>query len=298
MANRRLRGIDHSNQAKLPSIMRKSTTSYSPVDTEDKDITLHFPTFQRCETNHPRRIKAPLSFPAVKKLNQYFCLAFDNELPPIPQIGKKSGISFKKVSGDQERKSNDKLDNKQMHGSLHRQEKEATTSTMSQKTPRNSIHLLQRRVNPGRMYQQNNDRISYEELLAFDQNIDQLHAFTERDVKWSNMKDFSGKVIDPKTTGNGDITLYVERFEEDVKKRNSVDHDRRLSLKKETKLRVQGRFYEALDLHFYHCYRNTHPERRMAICEEIERKIVIDDVTLTRFREHLSLEEILNTWVV
>ena len=36
----------------------------------------------------------------------------------------------------------------------------------------------------------------------------------------------------------------------------------------------------------------------MAICEEIDRKIVIDDVTLTRFREHLSLEEILNTWVV
>ena len=29
----------------------------------------------------------------------------------------------------------------------------------------------------------------------------------------------------------------------------------------------------------------------MAICEEIERKIVIDDVTLTRFREHLSLVE-------
>ena len=49
---------------------------------------------------------------------------------------------------------------------------------------------------------------------------------------------------------------------------------------------------------FISAKRNTHPERRMAICEEIERKIVIDDVTLTRFREHLSLEEILNTWVV
>ena len=36
----------------------------------------------------------------------------------------------------------------------------------------------------------------------------------------------------------------------------------------------------------------------MAIFEEIERKIVIDDLTLSRFREHLSLEEILNTWVV
>ena len=170
--------------------MRKSTTSYSPVDTADKDITLRFPTFQRCETNHSRRNKAPLSFPVGKKLNQYFCLAFDNELPPIPQIGKKSGISFKKVSGDQERKSNDKLDNKQMLRSLYRQEKEATASTRSQKAPRNSIHLLQRRVNPGRMYQQNNDRISYEELLAFDQNVDQLRAFTERDVKWSKYKGF------------------------------------------------------------------------------------------------------------
>lgn len=297
MANKRIRSIDHSNQAKLPSIIRKRTTAYSPVDTADKDITLHFPNFQRCEANHSRRNKAPPSFPARKKSNQYFCLAFDKELPPIPQIGKKSGISFKKVSGDQERKSNDKLD-KQMHSSLYRQEKEATASTRSQKAPRKAIHLLQRRVNPGRMYQQNNDRISYEELLAFDQNIDQLCALTDRDVKWSNMKDFSGKVIDPKTTGKGDITLYVERFEEDGNKRSSVDHDRRLSLRKETKVRVQGRFYEALDLHFYHCYRNTHPERRMAICEEIERKIVIDDVTLSCFREHLSLEEILNTWVV
>ena len=65
------------------------------------------------------------------------------------------------------------------------------------------------------MYQQNNDRISYEELLAFDQNIDQLRAFKERDVKWREIKDFTGKAIDPEKTGNGGITLYVERFEDD-----------------------------------------------------------------------------------
>ena len=123
-------------------------------------------------------------------------------------------------------------------------------------------------------------------------------AGTPMDVKWRKIKDFTGKVIDPEKTGNGDITLYLSRFEDDGKKRSSVDHDKRQSLKKETKVRVQGRFYEALDLHYYHSYRNTHPERRMAICEEIERKIVIDDVTLTRFREYLNLEEILNTWVV
>ena len=94
---------------------------------------------------------------------------------------------------------------------------------------------------------------------------------------------FIGKVSNPEKTWNGDITLYVERFEDDGKKRRSADRDKRLFLKKETKVRVQGRFYDALDFHFYHCYRKTHPERRMAICEEIERKIVINDVTLSRF---------------
>ena len=69
-------------------------------------------------------------------------------------------------------------------------------------------------------------------------------------------------------------------------------------MKKETKARVQGRFFEALDLHFYHFYRNTHPGRRMAICEEIERSIIVQDVALTCFREHLSLQEVMNTWIV
>ena len=107
--------------------------------------------------------------------------------------------------------------------------------------------------------------MSCEELLAMEQNIDHLLAFTERDVKWR------------------DIEFYWQGKR--PRKRRSDDHNKRLSLKTETKVRVQGRFYEALDFHFYHCYRNTHPERRMAICEEIERKIVIDDVTLSRFRK-------------
>ena len=112
MTNRRIRSIDHSNQAKLPSIIRKSTTSYSPVDTADKDITLHFPTFQRCETNHSRLNKAPPSFPAGKKSNQYFCLAFDNELPPVLQIDKTVEYHLRKLA-ETKKKSIDKL-NKQM----------------------------------------------------------------------------------------------------------------------------------------------------------------------------------------
>ena len=46
--------------------------------------------------------------PRGKNLSQYFCLTYDNEIPPIPQNGKKSEISFNKVSGKQDRKNNDK----------------------------------------------------------------------------------------------------------------------------------------------------------------------------------------------
>ena len=38
------------------------------------------------------------------------------------------------------------------------------------------------------MYQPSNYRMSYEELLAMEQNIDHLLAFTERDVKWRDIE--------------------------------------------------------------------------------------------------------------
>ena len=56
--------------------------------------------------------------PRGKNLTRYLCLAYDNKIPPIPQNGKKSEISFNKVSGNQDRKNNAK-----MHRSLYRQEK-------------------------------------------------------------------------------------------------------------------------------------------------------------------------------
>lgn len=73
-------------------------------------------------------------------------------------------------------------------------------------------------------------------------------------------------------------------------------HEKKKCPDKETDVRVRGRFHEALDHHFYHYYRHTHPERIMAICEEIERSIVVDDLTLTCFWEHLSLQDNMNTW--
>ena len=76
------------------------------------------PTFPNSNSTRNQVDEEPLCGSATCKslsiyylfINQYFCLAFDNELPPIPQIDKKCGISFNKVSGDQERKGIDKLD--------------------------------------------------------------------------------------------------------------------------------------------------------------------------------------------
>lgn len=56
----------------------------------------------------------------------------------------------------------------------------------------------------------------------------------------------------------------------------------KLYVLKETDVRVRGRFHEALDHHFFF-YRHNHPERRMAICEEIERSIVAEYLALAYF---------------
>ena len=36
----------------------------------------------------------------------------------------------------------------------------------------------------------------------------------------------------------------------------------------------------------------------MAVCEEIERTIVVDDLALTCFREHLTRQDDMNTWML
>jgi len=109
----------------------------------------------------------------------------------------------------------------------------------------------------------------------------------------------AGENIDPKKTGNTNITSYITTFEVQRKANGTkCPSTEKTGPDEKTDMRVRGRFYEALDHHFYHYYRNTHPERRMVICGEIERTIVVDDLALTCFREHLTLQDDLNTWML
>jgi len=57
---------------------------------------------------------------------------------------------------------------------------------------RRPVQLLRRRLKPCKAYQQGDGQIYYEELLSFEQSLDQLRTFTERD-KMIEMKILMGK---------------------------------------------------------------------------------------------------------
>ena len=179
----------------------------------------------------------------------------------------------------------------------------ADTAPVVQSVFRRPVHFLRRRIKPEIVYRHTN---GHEKLIVLDQNIDELSAFTGRE-KNVGLGYLSGTKFDANRAGNGDITSYMAVFE--VKnKSSSVQESKSASTrnipehkapsKQERESRVKTCFFEALDLHFYHYYRNTHPERRMAICEEIERTICVDNMTLSSVRDHLRFQESLDGWML
>ena len=155
---------------------------------------------------------------------------------------------------------------------------------------------LRRRFNASKLYQRDGQP-THQEILNIDQNMDKLHTFSARD-KQMELKDLNGRNVQSDKVFKDDITSYVAMFEAHEKSTLSACPEETNGSQEEAKKRIQGRFFEALDLHFYHYYRNTNPDRRMAICEEIERTIVVDNVALTWYREHLRLQEILDVWML
>ena len=77
---------------------------------------------------------------------------------------------------------------------------------------RRPVQLLRRRLKLYQVYQHGDSQMSYDELLSFEQNLDQLRTFTERG-KMMVLRDFNGENLDLKKTGNTDITSYIAMFE-------------------------------------------------------------------------------------
>ena len=303
MANLRRPNGAFSDQAKLPPIRGRLNNTQSSM-------------FQKCgEGNFPSRCPR---LPRIKRRSltenkrqvvsreseesPIRCLTIEENPEPFRRVVKKCGRSYRRTDQFEEMKTQE---SERISSEIHVKKDTKFESSYSPKKEmafpitenafRRPMHLLRRKLNAENLYRHNNGQMSHEELLEFDQNMDQLPTFTHRDTKWMELKDFNGKKIDPSKTGERDITSYIEIFELESRKKSCLDEPPFI---KEATQRVHGRYFKALDLHFYHYYRKTHPGRRMAICEEIERSIIVDDVALACFREHLSLQEIVNTWIM
>ena len=234
-----------------------------------------------------------------------------NPCPDRKDIRKLSGDSRRKTVGNREGADLAQRGKGQLNctsQNIYSLKKDFTeTAPIIQSLFRRPIHLLRRRINPSeRVCRHTSGPISHEEVLVFDQNINQLSAFEEKEEN-VGMSDLNGTKFDANGAENGDITPFVAVLEvknksRSVQESNSASKknmpESKTPSKKERESRVKTCFFEALDLHFYHHYRNTHPKRRMAICEEIERTICMDYMALSSVRDYLRLEEILDGWML
>lgn len=234
-----------------------------------------------------------------------------NPCPDRKDIGKLSGDSCRKPVANLE--GADVAQRGRGHLNCTSQDIYSLKNDFTESTPiiqslfQSPIHLLRRRIQPFEtVYRHTIGQISHQEVLTFDQNIDQLSAFEEREGNMG-LSDLNGTKFDANGSGNGDITPYKAEFgvknkSRSVPERNSASKknmpENKTPSKKERDSRVKDCFFEALDLHFYHYYRNTHPERRMAICEEIEQTICVDNTVLSSVRDYLRLQEILDGWML
>ena len=327
MANRYMTNEPRTGQAKLPPIRRKYSVSNSSMlqDFGHDNLPSTLSRLPRIESDRPLPAnKTSLTLTrSEKEGNQRMLnslITIEEQFPHLRLAATELRNPFKRSTGFEGLKGNGKtligscvargVDGVFLDGDLT--ENRAVKPSFEIARPlRRPVHLLRRRLRPSKAYQHSDGQITHRELLAFDQKIDQLHAFTERDKVLDVLRDFNGEEIDTSETENGDITSYIAMFEVEKRTDNSSSDatkcasvlktsqgDAQAQESEQTKLQVHGRFYEALDLHFYHYYRNAHPERRMAICEELERSIVVDNTTLSWFRENLRLQDVLNTWML
>jgi len=307
MAHNNRPDAELSNQMTLPPIRRIPGCNIAQdPNTEDGNSPLRFLKLPRLKRRPNMKSQTPSSLQETEQKNESYkcCVAIDKNFPPLQAATKQGTCSLERWIGEAQSQEETHVYT-DMHriGSLCR-EGESPKNAITKDKPtaakmlRRPVQLLRRRLKPCKAYQHGDGQISHEELLSFEQSLDQLRRFTERD-KMMELRDFNGEKIDPKKTGNTDITSYIATFEVQRKangnKRASREKNRPCRRDRCARSRA---FLRGFRPPFYHYYRNTHPERRMAVCEEIERTIVVDDLALTCFREHLTRQDDMNTWML
>ena len=202
------------------------------------------------------------------------------------------------------------LETHHQYGQLHFvNQGKAKIAPVATSASQRSVFSIHWQIKAGRKYKIQDSQMSYEELLVLDEKMDKMSDLTSTE-KELHLKDFYGRKINPshrRKPENNDITSYIPwfAFQKDEQNNSGIERrslanssENKQVLNRETRARVEGRFLEALDLHFYHYYLRVRPGRRLAICDEIERRIFIDNVSLSWYRDNLRLREILDSWML
>lgn len=176
----------------------------------------------------PVQCESPLAFREREENEQIFLIIDEKSLRPLHQV----------ASNSTER-ANHKMDpmrglNKQDNGSMHSGRtskdnisfKDFKTALFPKKGLQRQVHSLQRRMKPGRLYQNCNAKMPYEELLLLNENAYEETSPTERDEKWMEIKDFNGQKINSHETKDRDITPCNVFFKaRKVKIKNAVKNN-------------------------------------------------------------------------
>lgn len=116
----------------------------------------------------------------------------------------------------------------------------------------------------------------------------------------NTVKDMKGRMILSGDYYNEGVSSLITVLDEDEKsKKNSGKEHEKEQHKSCGDNSVRQRFLKALDAHFFNEFVNAKTGRRMAICDELEKDIIGDGKTsLTGLREHLRLQDVLDSWVL
>ena len=198
MANMRSKNRAFACHTKLPQLRRKYTIQSPMLQVfGEENFPSRFLRLRRIERCPLVQSKTALPFRGDEE-NMYPCLTIDEQSQRFCQVVKKCGKAFARVDGFKELNKTEKASTRseiRMKDGASRACNYSSKKERAQILPENvfrrPVHLLRRHLKPERVYRKSNGPMSHEELLAFDQNMDQLRVFTERDVKWAPVKDFS-----------------------------------------------------------------------------------------------------------
>jgi len=146
--------------------------------------------------------QTPSSLQETEQKNESYkcCVAIDKNFPPLQAATNQGTCSLERWKGPKDAQSQEET---RVYSAMHRirsicREGDSPKNAITKDKPtaakmlRRPVQLLRRRLKPCKAYQHGDGQIPYEELLSFEQSLDQLRTFTERD-KMMELRDFNGE---------------------------------------------------------------------------------------------------------